>query len=49
MYLCGRYLRRFFYIFIHQLGIYAVDYGNKTNRLAFGGGEGVVYVCSLVT
>ncbi|KAM3132220.1 hypothetical protein pb186bvf_015680 [Paramecium bursaria] len=32
-----------------QEGIYAVDYGNKTNRLAFGGGEGVVYVCSLVT
>lgn len=45
--------KKVFYIIINNfsqnIGIYAVDYGNKSNRLAFGGGEGVVYVCSLVT
>lgn len=28
-----------------QIGIYCVDYGNKSNKFAFGGGEGVVYIC----
>lgn len=28
-------------------GVYCVDYGNKSNKFAFGGGEGVVYICSL--
>ena len=41
--------KKVFILIIYFIGIYAVDYGNKTNRLAFGGGEGVVYVCSLVT
>jgi hypothetical protein len=31
------------------LGIYALDHGNCTNKFAFGGGEGVVYVCSLIS
>ncbi|CAD8172100.1 unnamed protein product [Paramecium pentaurelia] len=30
-----------------QEGVYCVDYGNKSNKFAFGGGEGVVYICSL--
>ena len=28
-------------------GVYSVDYGNSSNKLAFGGGEGVVYIMSL--
>lgn len=28
-------------------GIYTVDYGNSTNRVAFGGADGVVYVVSV--
>ncbi|CAD8102441.1 unnamed protein product [Paramecium sonneborni] len=32
-----------------QEGIYCVDYGNKSNKFAFGGGEGVVYICQLNT
>lgn len=27
------------------IGVYCVDYGNRSNKFAFGGGEGVVYVC----
>ncbi|EAR93543.3 WD40 domain protein (macronuclear) [Tetrahymena thermophila SB210] len=28
-------------------GIYGVDYGNVTNKVAFGGGEGVTYILTL--
>lgn len=28
-------------------GIYSVDYGNATNRVAFGGGDGVTYVFTI--
>lgn len=28
-------------------GVYAVDYSPKSNKFAFGGGEGVVYIMGL--
>ena len=28
-------------------GCYTSDFGNSSNNLAFGGGEGYVYICSI--
>lgn len=41
------YKKVIYYIYLIIIGVYTVDYGNKTNKFAFGGGEGVVYICAL--
>lgn len=28
-------------------GVYSIDYANKSSKIAFGGGQGVVYILSL--
>lgn len=28
-------------------GVYGLDYGNVTNKIAFGGGEGVTYILTV--
>lgn len=34
-------------VFGLKKGIYSVDYGNSTNRVAFGGADGITYVLSI--
>lgn len=47
MWLHLRFIRRYKQFENYLIGVYCVDYGNKSNKFAFGGGEGVVYICSL--
>lgn len=34
-------------VFGMKKGVYSVDYGNSSNRVAFGGADGITYVLSI--